>query len=57
MVHSMPLKNVSVQGYKATIRTFRSSLVLLLGILQELKNLISKVPDFTHESLCVLEIL
>ena len=25
MVHSMPLKNVSVQSYKATIRTFRSS--------------------------------
>ena len=27
MVHSMPLKNVSGQSYKATIRTFGSSLV------------------------------
>ena len=27
MVHSMPLKTVSGQSYKATIRTFRSSLV------------------------------
>ena len=27
MVHSMALKNVSVESYKATIRTFRSSLV------------------------------
>ena len=27
MVHGMPLKNVSEQSYKATIRTFGSSLV------------------------------
>ena len=27
MVHSMALKNVSVESYKATIRTFRSTLV------------------------------
>ena len=32
MVHSMPLKNVSGQSYKATIRTFGSSLVFFFFV-------------------------